>query len=200
VVTRLIDRRSRGVRDAVYLPLYPLAEWLATHWWLLLHKPEVPGRGAFASDESRHNIAAAGEGFALPHLSVRPTGAAVHLVWRRSVREAQRVEFTAEGSAFTPVADFCASAGEFIGAVVRRLAECDVHDTLLQREWEHVRNADEGEAEFCVAAASLGLDPYGSASGSGQPSSLRRTCSRPPCGRVSSRAQTPSDSQPKLGS
>lgn len=160
VVTRLIDRHVRAVRDAVYLPLYPLAEWLATHWWVLLHEAEVPGRAAFASYETRHNLGTAGEGFALPNLSIRPTGAAMHLVWRRVVRTAQRVEFTAEGSALIDAASFRDQVGRFVDVVVSRLGGCDVHDTLLQREWEHVRSVDADEAEFYAAAASLGLDPY----------------------------------------
>ena len=35
VVTRIEDKRAKTVRDFVYVPLYPLAEWLATNWWFL---------------------------------------------------------------------------------------------------------------------------------------------------------------------
>jgi len=42
-VSRLIDEKNRSIRDAVYGPLYPVAEWIAMNWWSLLHEVEVPG-------------------------------------------------------------------------------------------------------------------------------------------------------------
>ena len=35
IITRVLDTRAKTVRDFVYVPLYPLAEWLATNWWFL---------------------------------------------------------------------------------------------------------------------------------------------------------------------
>ena len=35
VITRVLDARAKTVREFVYVPLYPLAEWLATNWWFL---------------------------------------------------------------------------------------------------------------------------------------------------------------------
>ena len=48
----------------------------------------------------------------------------------------------------------------FIQAVVRRLEDNDIQDTLLQQEWASIVEATRDEAEFCAAAAALGLDPY----------------------------------------
>src|SRR5437763_9414455 len=45
-VSRVLDQDVKSVRDAVYLPLYPLAEWLATHWWTLLAEVPSPERVA----------------------------------------------------------------------------------------------------------------------------------------------------------
>src|SRR5438128_9433679 len=42
LVTRVIDSTSRSVRTNIFLPLYPMAEWLATNWWSLLHEVEGP--------------------------------------------------------------------------------------------------------------------------------------------------------------
>lgn len=35
-VTSVLDTKSKTVRSSIYLPLYPLAEWIAGHWWSLL--------------------------------------------------------------------------------------------------------------------------------------------------------------------
>ena len=35
-ITRVFDGRSRTVREEIFVPIYPLAEWLATNWWFLI--------------------------------------------------------------------------------------------------------------------------------------------------------------------
>ena len=61
-VTRAIDSLSRGVRDSVYLPLYPFAEWLVTNWWFLLYEVEPRQLGAGEGFYGRHSLRSAGEG------------------------------------------------------------------------------------------------------------------------------------------
>ena len=36
VVSRVHHSRLRSVRDHVFVPLYPLAEWIVMNWWRLL--------------------------------------------------------------------------------------------------------------------------------------------------------------------
>lgn len=31
-VTEIIDRRARTTRESIFVPLYPLAEWLVSNW------------------------------------------------------------------------------------------------------------------------------------------------------------------------
>src|SRR5688572_11940536 len=78
-VTQVDDEVSMAVRHAVYLPLYPLAEWLATHWWFLFYEPWSPSRAE--NYGRRHNLRWASEGFALPSFEVRPQGKTVQLIW-----------------------------------------------------------------------------------------------------------------------
>jgi hypothetical protein len=61
-ITRPLDNISKTVRDSIFLPLYPLAEWLATHWWFLLNEIETPGRPAEDNYASRHDLQYASEG------------------------------------------------------------------------------------------------------------------------------------------
>ena len=45
VVTRVLDARAQTVRELVYVPLYPLAEWLVTNWWFLTRELGSPVEG-----------------------------------------------------------------------------------------------------------------------------------------------------------
>ena len=72
-ITELQDRRSRSVRRQLYLPLYPLAEWIACNWWFLTTETECRSVND-REFERRHNLRWAREGFALPSLSIVSLG------------------------------------------------------------------------------------------------------------------------------
>lgn len=158
-VTRVVDGASRSVRDSVFLPLYPLAEWLVSHWWSLLYEVETPRRTA-EEYIARHSIHTAREGFALPALSIVPLGNLVRVDWAPAHLSSQRVEFTERGSEYLPTNEFRQVATDFVAAVAGRLREYGVEDTVLQADFEAVVGADDEEEQFCAAAAALGLDPY----------------------------------------
>ena len=40
IVTAVLDRSSRSLRDHVIVPLAPVAEWLVGNWWHLFHEVE----------------------------------------------------------------------------------------------------------------------------------------------------------------
>jgi len=160
VVTRLIDFESRGIRNSVFLPLYPLAEWLATHWWFLFYEVETLGRSTSDQYDRRHNIRYSAEGFALPSLTIQPLGEQIKLEWRRVRLGAQNLEFTESGSVHVPAKDLRQIFSDFITAVLKRLQEVGVEDTLLEEEWRSIQPVDSEERDFCSAVASLGLDPY----------------------------------------
>jgi len=159
-ITRLIDFESRGIRNSVFLPLYPIAEWLATHWWFLFHEVETLGRSTSDQYDRRHNLRYGAEGFALPSLTIQPLGKEIRLEWRRARLDAQNLEFTESGSAHVSAGDLRQTFLDFISAVLKRLQEVGVEGTFLEEEWKSIRAADPEEREFCSAVASLGLDPY----------------------------------------
>ena len=47
-VTRVLDHRARAVRDCIHVPLFPLAESLASNWWFLTAESRTP------TDAERH--------------------------------------------------------------------------------------------------------------------------------------------------
>lgn len=159
-VTRLVDQTSRSVRNGVFMPLYPVAEWFVTRWWFLLYEVERRGSVDLQSYEDRHCLRHAGEGFALPCMSFTPTGPNVRMQWRPIQLEHQGIEFTESGSCYTEAIQFRDSVMELVNAVVKRLHEYDIADTLLQEELEAITRTDRDEEDFCGATAALGLDPY----------------------------------------
>jgi len=159
-ITRVIDHRVRSWRDSVVLPIYPLAEWLTSHWWMLWSEAErsvTPDRAAFMG---RHCIASAREGFALPALTVLPAGEWVQLQWQPEELHHQQLSFPGRGSCWIPTSAAQDALSSFINSVVARLEEQGLQETRLQQDWRAILNADADEQGFCRCAASLGLDPY----------------------------------------
>lgn len=159
-ITRLIDDVSRSVRNSLFLPLYPLAEWLATHWWFLFFEVETPGRNTSAQYDKRHDIRYGAEGFALPSFVIQPLGERIRLVWQPVRLDAQNLEFTAYGSEDVSADELRQIFSDLITAVIKRLHQQGIEDTLLEREWNSLQAADTQELEFCRAVAALGIDPY----------------------------------------
>lgn len=153
VVTRYFDEGLNTVRNQVYLPLYPLAEWIAYHWFQLLH-------GTGRSGAGEHDIRRGSEGFALPHLRVWSLGAELRVVWTPSSDPRAGVQFLEGGEAVLPREQVEQELTGFLDKVVQRLDEAHIAGTPLQREWASIYQLDPQERQFCVAAASLGLDPF----------------------------------------
>lgn len=158
--TKVHDLRQNSVRDGVYLPLYPLAEWLALHWWRLFHEPANESRPTFRTYPSRHAIHFSGEGFTLPDLSFTPTGGHVHLQWTQRTVTTQPLRFLSSGLASLPLEEVQAALAAFIQTVLDRLEEQGVGDSLLKDEWRSILTVSPEERGFCQSAAALGLDPY----------------------------------------
>lgn len=159
-ITRPLDNVSKTVRDSVFLPLYPLAEWIATHWWFLLNEIETPGRLSEEDYVSRHDLHFGSEGFAMPNMLVRPLGDTVRIDWTPGTFPHQRIEFVGEGTAYISLSDFTNVLSNFITSVTSRLIDFNIYDTLLQQEWKTIFEAATEEKIFCEASAALGLDPY----------------------------------------
>ena len=162
-VTKLLDHRTKAFRERIHVPLYPLAESLATNWWFFA---SGPGFGDAADENSRNcpSLISPRDGFIYPRLTAIPVERAVRLVWKASRpgdRDAAgRVEFTGAGEAQIETGDFRRACSDLIERVLARLSSLEVEDTLLHREWTAICGADTEEIEYCRTAAALGWDPY----------------------------------------
>jgi hypothetical protein len=160
-LTRVLDHRAKTVRDGVFVPVYPLAEWLVTNWWTLLYEAENPDKADDADFIWRHSIAYARQGYALPNLQIVSTESRTRLRWEIEDLRWSQVEFLGpSGEEWIDKADFRDACERFVDAVVRRLAALGVEGSRLQEDWVAIRSADPDEAEFCHTAGAIGWDPY----------------------------------------
>jgi hypothetical protein len=160
-VTRVLDRAAKTIRERITTPLYPLAEWIVAHWWLLWGESDVPGRGiAPEIFRRRHAFCGASEGFPLPDLRVLPEGPVIRMLWRPYRSPYGTVEFLAHGEAVVLVEQARQVFSDLVEAVVKRLDNEGITDTWLQAEWRAIHETSPEEVEFCRAMAALGLDPY----------------------------------------
>ena len=160
VITRVLDNRVKTVRDFVYVPLYPLAEWLVTNWWFIMHELRNPAKDGDNGFRRRHSLSTSREGYAYPNLDVIPSGAQTRVIWKKDRPQWTRVEFLEDGHVLMDGAEFQETCGDLIGQVIGRLDSLGVHDTFLEEEWDAIQAAEEEESEFCRSAAGLGWDPY----------------------------------------
>ena len=160
IVTRVLDTRARTVRNFVYVPLYPFAEWLATNWWFLTSEINSPAKDGDSGFRSRHALGAAREGYAFPTLQMFPQGGSTYLAWVPDSPPWTAVEFLGGGQAWIDSGEFRDSCANLIDRVIRRLLAVGVDGTFLEEEWSAIQEADADEIEFCRTAARLGWDPY----------------------------------------
>ncbi len=159
-MTRVLDRTAQTVRNTVHVPLYPIAEWLATNWWFLGHELRNKSRASDSGYRSRHALIANREGYAYPDLEVAPLGPVTHLLWRAHRDEWSSVEYLSDGEGWVDTETFGEDCADFINQVTCRLELLGIQDTYLQEEWVAVQSAGEEEARYCRTAAGLGWDPY----------------------------------------
>lgn len=159
-VTRVFDERTRSVRTSIYLPLYPLAEWIATNWWRLLYEVPSPRTSTQNGYQSRHCLAKASEGFAFPDLSLEPLGETVRLSWAGRKLLRTPVEFLGGHTVFLNREMAQEGLERFVDAVLGRLEDGGIEGTLLHQEWRAICNLAPEEETFCRLAGTLGLDPF----------------------------------------
>ena len=161
-VTAAVDRRNGIYSDEIVVPLFSVAEWLVTNWWHLWYEvgDAIRQRPAF---ESRHDLAFAGDGFALPSLTIVPASRLLQLRWTRYKPRYSRIEFVDEGRETVERAELESEFRKLIETVLERLygnTQTTAAADVLGGSWNAINALDTDEAEFSRAAALLGVDPF----------------------------------------
>lgn len=147
--------------DAIEIPLYGIAEWIAENWWSLLWEPRKNEDAREGRDFSfRHSLMAAQQGFALPNMTIISSGNSIHLRARARHAPFADVRFVNGADAFIPRADVERALKSFVSDVVGQLQKADIHDTDLQDDWNLITNTAGDQELFCKSVGALGISPY----------------------------------------
>jgi hypothetical protein len=168
-VTRIWDKTLQQERSLIYLPTFPIAEWVVTNWWTLLNEPsptvEVPKASARRlAWIRRHCLRSAESGLLLPALYLFNDGRGVRLEWQADERDAlpnMPGEFVDSGFDHLENVETEDVLAEFVSEMIQRtdgLGDDRVEE--LKANWRAIRGVDADEAKFCVACGRLGVDPY----------------------------------------
>ncbi|MBD3242967.1 MAG: hypothetical protein GF331_20410 [Chitinivibrionales bacterium] len=157
-ITRVFDKQLNSVREHLFVPTYPLAEWIAFNWWNLFYECFSDARAR--NYPQRHNLRFGREGFALPNLQISPKDDLVFVQWSEQQDDTANLEYLTRGSAHIERVALEAAFRRIVEATLQRLHDCGVDESPLEEEWRAIEDADPAETEFCVAAAALGLNPY----------------------------------------
>lgn len=160
LISQLVDHKSGSLKDYINLPAYPLAEWIAMNWWFLIYEPYTPSKYNYREYQSRHDIKYARHGYALPGLTFYPTERNAVLKWTAQDLQLHKVQFVNSGESTITKEELIDCLGGFVDKTIRRLEAKEIHDTLLQQEWDAIQTLTGDERVFCETASLLGLDPF----------------------------------------
>ncbi|WP_300609666.1 ImmA/IrrE family metallo-endopeptidase [Trebonia sp.] len=112
-----------------------------------------------------HSVRSSGDGFAWPDLLIIPDDEETRLVWGNDSVQSSRfpVRFLTRGDLRLRSDQVQKELELLVTETLTRLAEQGVTGTVLEKEWAAIQQTDAEEAEYCLAAARLGLDPYSDA-------------------------------------
>jgi hypothetical protein len=170
-VSRILDKSLQSERTSLYVPAFPVAEWLVQNWWSLLNElcpweavPRSIVKEMQLSWSRRHCLRSADSALALPRLYVFSDGQSLRAEWQADLPDSMPNmpgEFVADGAEQLESNSAQASFASFINDVLGRVAHV-AKDRVdeLSNQWRAIQSADQEEQEFCTIAGRMGLDPY----------------------------------------
>jgi len=171
-MTRYFSERTNAIRDGVYGSVFPLAEWITSHWWALLN--EGPRSSSVTARTERiqvdgtrqwlrrHNLLTCREGMAYPDLAIFRKDAEMMLQW-------------------FPDPDTTTTHGRFLGRGLEVVSRAQVEETFasvvvtvlerlegfehesaeeLVELWSAISDSRRHEIRLCERLGMLGQDPY----------------------------------------
>jgi hypothetical protein len=176
-VLTLVEDPDGGYHRTVTCSLYPLADWIARNWWSLvadarpgtalpqLRKTFAPSIGVTANPwrarSPRHALRTTTAAAAhYPDLLIVTEDEMTRLNWQRDAGfpPGASERYLASGEALLESATLMATLASVVESVIARLSSLGL-PSALPRRWAAIRDVDPEHAEFCRAAAWLGLDP-----------------------------------------
>lgn len=164
IVTRAFSKRGGGETEALNVPLFPLADFIAKLWWPLLYEPVRPQpQKAFAA---RHRLDLPMHGYAFPAVGLCSAGDdAVVVDWAVIDNDHSPLKFLTNPSR-EPLQisrdDIEPELMDLVESALARLHTGSRAHAALTDNWARVRETLESsdQINYCTAAGRLGVDPY----------------------------------------
>ncbi len=170
-ISQLWDRTLQAERSQLYLPAFPIAEWIARNWWALLN--EAPRSDLISSSPrdngqlqwaKRHCLRAADSALLLPRLYLYHDGELLRAEWHADnpcSLPHMAGHFVASGEETLDPTLTRDALSRFVSDMLSRLEKCpDPRVVELEALWNAIQHADHEEQRFCALAGRLGADPY----------------------------------------
>jgi hypothetical protein len=169
--SRIWDRSLQSERTILYVPAFPLAEWLVENWWFLFNElcpservPTSLANEAHLKWIKRHCLRSADSSLMLPALFLFHDGQSLRTEWQSDIPGSMTNmpgEFTTDGAEPLEADLTGQSLANFINECLNRVTQVSddrVHQ--LAEQWKAIQGADVEEQHFCSLAGRMGIDPY----------------------------------------
>jgi len=134
-LTEGFDDFIKGYRPGPLVSGYHVAEWLAWNWWRLRWEPRAPSRDWWRA----HRMAAIGEGYVWPNLTIFSDGLRTALISDPSSRpDAKPFRYVGAIPRIVPSSLFEEAVDAFIPQIAGRLRDAQIGETNLDCVWRDV--------------------------------------------------------------
>ncbi|WP_439815502.1 hypothetical protein [Zavarzinia sp. CC-PAN008] len=161
LITRNVSKRGGGESEAINTSLLPLAEFIAQNWWTLLYEPVRPNiTDAF---RIRHRLDSGMRGYAFPAIALWSGGkGSIVADWANIENPFATISFLSRRPDEPAQLERDSVEVALMDLVETVIERCKNSAVELRQVWDRVRCsiANPDEVAYCVAAGSLGLDPY----------------------------------------
>jgi hypothetical protein len=170
-VSRIWDKSLQSERTHLYLPAFPVAQWLVENWWSLFNElcptDKVPTSVTSETQLKwikRHCLRSADSALMLPAVYVFHDGQTLCAQWQPDIPGSMPNmpgEFITDGAEPLETNSTRESLTNFINDCLSRISQVrDSRVVQLAEQWKAIQGADVDEQQFCSLAGRMGTDPY----------------------------------------
>ncbi|MDD5037050.1 MAG: hypothetical protein PHE55_20175 [Methylococcaceae bacterium] len=152
---------SEKVRDEAHLSAYPIALWFAASWWRLRWE-FLPASSPTHSWRMAHELAAAGYGYVWPRMLFAYDGEFIQIWATQSNPESNAaIRYLVDAHHGIPVMEYERVIDGFLSAVIARLEDVGLKQTVLRELWSEIldEREDRDMSAYRRLEAMLGFEP-----------------------------------------
>lgn len=170
-VSRIWDKSLQAERTTLYLPAFPIAEWIVQNWWSLLNELcpwEMVPRSRIDATRigwiKRHCLRSADSALLLPELYLFHDGQSFRAEWQSDLPDSMPNmpgEFINDGADQLDTDATQECFAQFVNDILGHAANLNDDRVIhVTNQWRAIRSADDEERQFCTLAGRMGINPY----------------------------------------